>query len=53
MKKWKPNETRKREFAQTMREIDGFCREHHIVQSGSGDSYRFCLRGITYLVSSQ
>lgn len=50
--RWKPSKAAKREFAQKMDEIDEFCREHHIEQSSSSDSYYFELHGLTYRVSN-
>ena len=49
---WKPSRTAAREFAQTMSEIDTFCREHAIDMSASGDSYYFTINGQKYRVSN-
>ena len=52
MYKWKPSKTAKQEFAEKMKEIETFCKEHGIYQSQSGDSYYFTLNGIDYRVSN-
>lgn len=51
-RRWKPSRTAAREFAQTMGQIEQFCREHGIDMSASGDSYYFTLNGTQYRVSN-
>lgn len=52
MKKWKPNKTAAREFAQTMNEIAEFCAKNGIIQSRRGDSYYFAIDKVNYRVSN-
>lgn len=51
-RKWKPSATAKRDFADTMSNIEAFCREHNISKSASSDSYYFTLNGVEYRVSN-
>ena len=51
-RKWKPSRSAARTFAQTMADIDSFCRENAISQSKTGDSYYFTLNGINYRISN-
>lgn len=51
-RKWKPSKTAAREFAETMSNIDDFCRENGIGQSRSSDSYYFTINGVDYRVSN-
>lgn len=50
--RWKPSRTKAREFAEQMDKIAGFCLDHGIQQSASGDSYYFTLNGQKYRVSN-
>jgi hypothetical protein len=50
--KFKPSKSAARDFAKKMQEIEEFCRENHIEQSRSGDSYYFTLNGKNYRVSN-
>lgn len=50
--KWQPSKTQRREFAQTMSEIEEFCRQNNISQSSAGDSYYFTINGQKYRVSN-
>lgn len=51
-RKWKPSKTARREFAQTMNDIDKFCDENGISCSASKDSYYFTINGQKYRVSN-
>ena len=51
-RKWKPGKTAAREFAETMSNIDNFCRENGISASRSNDSYYFTINGVNYRVSN-
>lgn len=44
-RKWQPSKAAKQEFAQKMKEIESFCREHNIQSSLSKDSYYFKRAG--------
>jgi hypothetical protein len=50
--KFKLNQTKAREFARLMSEIDIFCREHRIIRSYNSSSYYFELNGKKYRVSN-
>ena len=50
--KYSASRKKKREFAQTMNEIDDFCSQNGISQSRSSDSYYFTLNGKNYRVSN-
>jgi hypothetical protein len=50
--KWKPSKHAKEEFAQKMRYIDAYCKEHNIEQSSTSDSYYFEVYGQKYRVSN-
>jgi hypothetical protein len=50
--KWKPSKHAKEEFVQKMRYIDAYCKEHHIEQSSTSDSYYFEINGQKYRVSN-
>lgn len=49
-RKWKPSRTKAREYAQTMTEIEEFCRQNGIHKSKS--SYYFTHDGKNYRVSN-
>lgn len=50
--RYKPSKAKAREFAQTMSEIEDFCRENGISRSMSSDSYYFTVNGQKYRVSN-
>lgn len=50
--KYTPSRAKAREFANTMKEIEQFCREHAIDMSRNGDSYYFTINGQEYRVSN-
>lgn len=51
-RRWKPSKAAAREYAQTMDEIEEFCRENGIDYSNSLDSYYFTINGQAYRVSN-
>lgn len=50
--KYRPSRTQARYFAQTMDQIDEFCRENGIDRSLTSDSYYFTIDGQKYRVSN-
>lgn len=51
-RKYNFSKAEKKEFAEKMREIEIFCKEHNISSSLSNDSYYFTLNGVNYRVSN-
>ena len=51
-KKWSPSRKAKREFAEKMKEIYDFCKEHGIYASRTNDSYYFTINDVNYRVSN-
>lgn len=51
-RRWKPSKEEARAFAETMHEIETFCREKGIEKSLNGDSFYFAIRGQAYRVSN-
>jgi hypothetical protein len=52
MARWKPSRSKAREFAQQMDEVLDYCREHHINNSNSMDSFYFTINDQSYRVSN-
>ena len=50
--RYKPSRAKRAAFAEEMRAIEDFCREHGIDMSGGGDSYYFTVNGQAYRVSN-
>ncbi|MEG1508886.1 MAG: hypothetical protein RR454_00375 [Clostridia bacterium] len=51
-KKWSPSNAEKEKYANTMNEIDKFCKDNNIKSSFSNDSYYFSLNGKNYRISN-
>lgn len=51
-RKWKPNKSAKREFAEKMQEVTEFCINNGIKASSSYDSFYFTINGQNYRVSN-